>query len=453
MEPALYSQGRIDERNSSSGLQEWPGISWWQQWQDHQLDQLIDQALQQSPSLDQAKARIQAAAALAEGQHATLKPSVQAEAKPAYERFTADEFIPPPYGANTYWDNQMLVESRFELDFWGKNHAALSAALDRMHATQAEAAQVEQVLISDLVDVYLQFALEETELRHSEAILHQQNRLYDLAQKRRNAGLGTDLDVNNALAAQTPVQEALARQKTAIRLLRNQIALLCGQPLSVALHLQRPVLSLTHTLHPPAQIPLHWLGRRPDIIADRWLIEADVQTIKVAKARFYPDINLDAYAGYQALGFSQLFSSSARMYGLTPALSLPLFEGGHLQGALDIAAAEHDANIARYNDQLLHAMQEVSDQLATLHGLDEEQRAATTAWTLARNDEELTRKGYQAGLMNETQQRLSSISRMEREQVRSRLDATRLRTEVHLIRALGGARQGPKTTATTVRHE
>ncbi len=452
LEESLSHHVIPDDAHQASLIKEWPGLHWWQQWQDHQLDQLMDQALQQAPSLDEAKARVQAAAALAEIQHSALKPSVSANVSPTYERFTADEFIPPPFGAHTYWDNQTLLESRFELDLWGKHHASLSAALDQLHATQAESAQVEQVLISDLIDTYLQLALEEALSERTETILHGQNRLLALAQMRRKAGLGTDLDVNKVMGLRTQVQTQLARQQTHRQLLITQLALLCGRPPSADFHLQPPTVSLTRSLHPPTQIPLRWLARRPDIIAAHWRVEADTQTIKVAKARFYPDINLNAFAGYQALGFAQLFSNNALMYGITPALSLPIFEGGHLQGALNIAAAQRDADIANYNQQLLQAMQEVSEQLLTLHGLDDEYQAAATAYALAQQDEVLTQKGYHSGLMDEAEQQLSSIARIQREQELARVNVARLRAEVHLIRALGGARPS-EDSSPTVQHE
>ena len=433
--------------------EEWPGKQWWSQWHDNQLNQLIKQALDQAPALDEARARIEAAAALTEQQKTSLKPSTQAQAKPSYDRFTADEFIPPPYGANTYWDNQVLVQSRLELDLWGKNHAALRAALDQKQVSEAEAAQVQQSLIADLVDVYLQFTLADVELEQTKAILNMRKHLLDLAKKRRQAGLGTDLEVSRAIADLAPTQQTLAHQQTALHILRNQLAMLCGQPPASSLHLTTPTLSLNHSLHPPYPIPLHWLGRRPDIIADRWRIEADSETIKVAKTRFYPDINLEAFAGYQALGFTQLFSSSAMMYGLSPALSLPLFKDKELQAALDVSAARRDADVARYNRQLLQAIQEVSDLLAMLHGLDEEQQTARMTRNQACDDEALNRKGYQAGLLNETEYDHMILIRRQREQELDRLEASQLRTEVHLIRALGGGWLGASTQLSAPHHE
>ncbi len=417
--------------------QEWPGPSWWRQFGDAQLDQLIEQALRQSPSLHSAAARVSAAAALVGGERAALRPQLDAAVQPSYEHFTADEFIPPPYGGNTYWDNQVLLESRFDLDLWGRHHALLAAALDRLHVSTAESAQARQVLISAILTSYLRWALNKERTDYLNALLDTRTQLLALAERRWHVGLGTEIEVNSVAATLPPVQKALARARAEDTRQRDQIALLCGLPPAAGEALHAPTLHLS-TLPLPARIPLRWLGRRPDVIAARWQVEADAQDIGAAKAAFYPDISLSALVGYQALGFSQLFSNSAHLYGVLPALSLPLFDGGARQAHLSAAAARRDADVAHYNDTLLRAMQEACDHWASLQSLQTEHAAAVHALALARREEDLARRGQRAGLIAASRPMQATSRRLQRTQEVADLDFASLQEQVLLIRALGG---------------
>ncbi len=434
---AKMPTGELFDAQAKTLAQEWPGANWWRQLGDEQLDQLITQALRQSPSLHLAAARVSAAAARAGSERAALRPQLDAAVQPSYEHFTADEFIPPPYGGNTYWDNQVLLESRFDLDLWGRHHALLAAALDRLHVRTAESAQARQVLISAILSSYLQWAWADARATTFQALLATQQQLLALAEKRLRVGLGTALDVNDVAATLPPLQKALARERAAGRRQRDQIALLCGLPPAAGEALHPPTLHVS-VLPLPAKIPLRWLGRRPDVIAARWQVEADTQDIGAAKTAFYPDLSLSAFAGYQALGFSQLFSNSAHLYGVLPALSLPLFDGGARQAHLSAAAARRDADVAHYNDTLLHALQEACDHWVTLQSLQVEHAAADHALVLARQEEDLAQRGQRAGLIAASRPLQATGRRLQRSEEIADLDFAAMQDQVLLIRDLGG---------------
>ncbi len=437
LQTAHLQAGAPFDQRSEALIRQWPGPHWWHRLDDAELDHLIGQALSRSPDLQVAQARIRAAVAQSGIAGAALKPQMNAALKPSYNRFTADEFIPPPFAGHNVWDNQVLLEGGYELDLWGKNHAALRASLDQVHAQRAESRQVEQVLIASIVDAYLQLRYEDPSLLrlHEEIELRQQ--LLRLSQRRRQVGLGTDLELSGVAAALPPLQRELARRSAHQARLRHQLALLCGLP-SIALAPPPATLAAAPTqLAAPGKIPLDWLGRRPDLMAARWQVEADGEDIHVAKARFYPDISLSAAIGYQALGFSQLFSPSAELYSVSPTISLPLFEGGRLQAGLDAAAARRDADIARYNALLLRAIMQVSDHMANLQGLQQEQQAAEQARNLAQERERLSQSGLQAGLIDMSAPLEARILRLHSEQALADLDLRTLQEDVALIRDTG----------------
>ena len=118
----------------------------------------------------------------------------------------------------------------------------------------------------------------------------------------------------------------------------------------------------------PSAVPAARLGGRPDVVAARALVEAAAYDIKAAEADFYPNVNLTAFAGFQAFGLSQLFESSDRIAGAGPALSLPVFNRGALRGQLYGRQAQFDSFVGQYNQTLLDAVKDVAHVVATWQG-------------------------------------------------------------------------------------
>src|SRR5690606_32703355 len=150
----------------------------------------------------------------------------------------------------------------------------------------------------------------------------------------------------------------------------------------------------------PASVPLDLLGRRPDVAAARWRAEAAGHAIDSAKARFYPNINLAAFVGFQAMGTGNLLESGSRMAGIGPAITLPIFHGGELNANLAGRRADADLAVSDYNQTVLDAVRQVADALDALRLLDREtaqQRQARTAIDAAYD---LAVQRYRAGMGN-----------------------------------------------------
>jgi NodT family efflux transporter outer membrane factor (OMF) lipoprotein len=185
-------------------------------------------------------------------------------------------------------------------------------------------------------------------------------------------------------------------------------------------------------------VPAHLIGRRPDVIAQRWRVEAMDKNIDVAKAAFYPDINISAFIGLQALGFTHFLSSAAGVRGAGPAISLPIFEGGRLRANLGAQTAALDAAIESYNNTLVQALQSVADQIIKLKSEQQQGGQSEQALALARQSYDLAKRGYQAGLtanINVIQTQLVLLQQQLRvTQIRS----SYMDSWAQLMQALGG---------------
>src|SRR5690606_21207277 len=139
----------------------------------------------------------------------------------------------------------------------------------------------------------------------------------------------------------------LSQAATNADLLRHQTAALLGAGPERGQAIERAELAKVPD-GVPDSIPLALLGRRPDIVAARLRVEASASDISAAKAEFYPNVNLSAFAGFMSLGLSNLLDGSSQAYGIGPAISLPIFRGGSLNAQLDARNAERDLAIADY---------------------------------------------------------------------------------------------------------
>ena len=169
-----------------------------------------------------------------------------------------------------------------------------------------------------------------------------------------------------------------------------------------------------------------------------------------SKAAFYPNINLIAFIGFQALGFGQLISNAAAIAGVGPAINLPIFDGGRRRGNLSAKTASYDIAVENYNEAVIKALQDVSDQLAVLQS-NAKQRAETEhAQATAIKAHTLAESSYKAGLSNYVHVLVTHETILRQKEMIARLQADRLDAYAGLMRALGGGTVDNNASAITV---
>ena len=444
----LHTQARIGDPQalatdrSLSGVTlskaTWPTQAWWTDYGDAQLDQLVDQALRGQPGLRIAEARVRAAKAVAGIAGASLEPQVNGSFRSTRQRFSEHGTVPPPIAGSWQTINDASLGVSYELDFWGKNRATVDAALDRTHAAEVDLQGARLMLTTSLVRAYLK--LDAAYARHdlAQATLAQRQQTLQLTRKRVAAQLDSQLELTQAEGALPAAREQIAAANQAIALIGNQIAALQGNGPDGGLAIQRPRLAPIGPVALPSKLPVELIGRRPDVVAQRWRVEASGQDIKVAKARFYPNISLNAFVGVQRLGFDDFLAAGSRVLGIGPALSLPIFKGGRLRGNLALHQASYDATVESYNATVLAAVHDVVDQLVSMRWLDERQQEQQQALSLTRHAYDLAKARYRAGLASYLQVLTAEGQVLAQQQSVIASQAQQRELRLNLIRALGG---------------
>ena len=411
---------------------------WWKSFNDPQLDALIAQAIANSPNLRATQARLSLAQAQAAQRDSATKPKLSVEGDFDRQLFSANSIYPPPYGGSEYEVGTLQLQGSWELDFFGKNSAALAAAVGQTRAAEADLAAARGLLAARVARSYFQLVRTEAQIQLAQQTLSLREKLKGLVADRLKAGLDTRLELEQSQGALPDVQlqiEQLTEQK---ELSLNALAALTAQPRS-ALNLQIPALASVPAPKAPQSLPINLLGARSDIAAARWRIEAAQKDVQAAKAQFYPNIDLTAYAGFSSIGFNKLLTGNSSQWAVGPAINLPLFDAGRLRAQLSGKTADLDAAIESYNGQVFEAVHEVTDQLTSAQALQRQQAQQAAAQSSAQRSLQISQDRYKAGLGTALTALQAEFPVLAQQRAAADLAARALDIQVQLLHAIGAA--------------
>ncbi|MFD1950039.1 efflux transporter outer membrane subunit [Sphingomonas arantia] len=417
----------------------WPGAGWWRSYADPQLDSLMTEALAGSPDVAVAAARLRQAEALADETGADGRPTLTADGNVGVTKQSYNLGIPRDFVPKGFKDTgRIALSGRIDLDLWGRNRAALAAATSEAVAARVDADQAALTLTTAVADGYAQLAMLYAERDVATAELRIRTDSGRLVAERAANGLENQGEVRLAEGDVPAARATLNQLDESIAQARNRLAYLVGATPDRGLRIARPALRTGVSARVPADAGIALLGRRPDLVARRLRAEAAASRIKVARAGFYPDVNLSALIGLQSLGLGKLIEQGSSIGSAGPAFSLPIFDGGRLRARYRNAGAVYDEAIADYDRTLLSALREVADAAAGIDAIDARiadqaaaVKAAEAAYTIAQ-------QRYEGGLSA----RLSVLSAEDRLLTRRRqlvdAQARAVTLDIALVRALGG---------------
>ncbi|KQP19862.1 efflux transporter outer membrane subunit [Pseudorhodoferax sp. Leaf265] len=411
--------------------------AWWRAYGDPALDQLVDQALAGSPSLGLAQARLARAMAVVEVADAALLPQLGLGVDLTRQRYTENGAVPAPLAGSVRNNGLLQLSSSWELDFFGKNRAALDAALGSARAAAADAQAARALLAQQIVRGWLQLARAQDQLTVAERTLAQRGEQLALVKDRLDAGLDTRLELRQAEGGLPEARQQIEALREQIQLSRHALAALAAQP-PAALQDAAPSLARLQIPSLPTVLPADLLGRRADVQAARWRVEAATRDVDSARAQFYPNISLTGFAGLSSIGLGNLVQAGSLQWGIGPALRLPLFDAGRLRANLRGKAADVDAAVESYNGAIVGAVREVADQLVSVRSVAVQQQEQRAAQEAAEGAYAIARQRYGAGLGNYLQVLTAESNVLAQRRQQVDLAARALDAQAQLAHALGG---------------
>lgn len=433
------SQTLAAARSSQSADEKWPQQTWWEGFKIPALNRLITAALADNPNFKEAAARLRQAQALVDAQAAELYPTVDANVSFSAQRFSANSVQAKLAGENF---QQLLINPlvlRYHLDFWGRDQAALEAAVGKAMAVETELADAKLLLASTVANSYFGLLAASEKQALAEEIVTDREALLALQQVRIASGLAATAPLLQAKMALNTAQQVAAGVRAEVELQKNLLAALAGKGPDWGRSIVVEDGVMPHRPALPADLPLRLLARRPDVTAAKLHAQAAAQEIKVAETAFYPDVNLIGFTGLHSVSMTDvLLQGSSLAYAVGPSISLPIFEGGRLRARLSIQEAGYDAVVERYNGTLLHAVQEVADVLTRWRDIDtrlaEQQQTVADAAEVEHLADSLNR----TGLNDRSELMLARVEALQQRFRLAALEGEHFKAAVQAIKALGG---------------
>ena len=410
---------------------------WWRQFGDAALNDIVERALADNPSLKVAQARLERARAAIDLNKSADGLHVDGALNATRQRFSSNSIYPPPLGGGIYTLGTAQIGASYEFDFFGRNRAAIEAALGTQRAAQAEVQAARIVLASSVARAYVQLGRLFEQRDVAARSLKSRDEILVLIRQRVSGGLDTNVELRQGEGALPESRQQIEQLDEQIALTRHALAALSAQAPSACDGLVAPLRAVA-VMPVPGAIPADLLGRRADISAARWRIEAASSDVTSAKASFYPNINLSAFVGLASIGLNNLVKASSEQYGFGPALTLPIFDGGRLRANLRGKSADLDAAIESYNGAVIDAVHDAADQISSVRGVERQQVQQVSALAAAESAYDLATQRYKAGLSTYLTVLNAEATVLNQRRLGADLKARALDVQIGLIRALGG---------------
>ena len=424
----------------------WPADRWWEKYSDAQLNQLIEEGLAESPDLKVAQARLRRSEAQSQSVGSILYPQLSANATVFGQETSTNYIVPAPYTPQGWYSyGQATLNFSWEIDFWGKNRAALAAAVSESQARSADVAQAKLILTTSIARSYADLARLMADRATAEKALEIRTKTSALFSERQKQGLENMGAVSQAEGKRSLAENDLVQIDVRIAETRNRLAALVGAGPDRGAQIKPPNNLIKASYALPPDIGINLVGRRPDIVATRWQAEATQSRIEQRKAAFYPNVNILAFVGAQSLGINKLVESGSYMSNAGPAIYLPLFLGGKLRADLKVARADYDESVANYEKTLIQALNEVADVAAGLKQLQKQVRLADQSVAAQTQGLTVAANRYKGGLANYLDVLVAEDELLTSWRVQTDVRTRAFILDVALTKALGGGYQADPT--------
>jgi NodT family efflux transporter outer membrane factor (OMF) lipoprotein len=367
--PASYDHGPKSPIAAQKAL---PSLDWWTKFRSRELTALIEEARESNLDIAAAIARIVQADAQARITGAALLPFITANGDATHTQAskTTTKASAANLGANTYRSGgdivtnnlQATLSASYEIDFWGKNRAALRAAEETAVASRYDREVIGLTTVIAVANAYFQVLAAQDRLKAARDDIVSASRVLDLINQRVQAGTASALEVAqqasvvDTLRASIPLlEQSLTQNRTALALLigrsPEQVRVRGGSLASIAIPRVTPGL------------PSELLAQRPDIREAEANLAAANANVYNARAQFLPSIQLTGEGGYSSAVLKVLLRPESAIYSAAAGLTQPIFEGGRLFGNLDLQKGRQDELLQNYRKSVISAFVDVENAL------------------------------------------------------------------------------------------
>lgn len=425
---------------------------WWVVFGDSTLNHLESQAVGANQNLKAAAARLKQARALQQNVHADKYPDINAGLGPTRQRQS-----PAAQGKSDGDSNsaqtlyRAQIDFSYEVDLFGRVSSAVEAGDAEFQRNEALFRSVQLMLQADVALAYFQLRELDADVALYADTVSLRERTLKVIQARVDEGTSEDLDLSRSRSELSSARADLLGFQRQRAVAEHALAILLGENPSQFSFSAQPIERVAVDI--PAGLPSSLLERRPDIAAAERAMAAANADIGVAKAAFFPRLNLTGGFGFESDDLGDLGNWSSRTFLLGPLvgtmMSLPIFDGGRRQANLDKERAHYEEQVANYRETVLKAFGEVEDNLASLRLLGDQTKQQDDSVASASKAAQLALMQYTEGTTDQLQVIDADRSVLLQKRTSVQLDGDRARSAVGLIKALGGGWANPVAVASS----
>ena len=412
---------------------EWPAADWWQSFGSAQLNDYIARAQASNDDIAAAIARVREADAQARIAGAALLPTIAGGASASRQRQLLANGAPPL----TYTEYSPQLTASYELDFWGKNRETRNAALFAAQASRYDRETIALTVVTSVAMTYFEVLEQHDRLGVARDDLANAQRVLDGLTLEQTVGTETALDVAQQATVVANLNASIPPLAQQLQQNVDALAILVG---ALPESIDAGAGSLTQLTPPPilAGLPSELLARRPDVAEAEAQLMAANANIGVARAAYFPSIDLTASGGYASTALSTLLLPQSRVFALSAALSETIFDAGARRGQVEYSHARYAELLSDYHKTVLTALGNVEDALVAVQQTAEQELRQQEAVDTARRAFDYSQLQMQAGTTNVLTVLYTETALFTAQDTLVQVKYQHLQALVDLYRALGG---------------
>jgi multidrug efflux system outer membrane protein len=411
--------------------------TWWEQFNDPVLNDLVATALQENKDLLIATARVEEFFGRYFSTRGDQYPLAGGGGGASRERMTEKGPTPiPPNVDTTFNFYQAFLSGSWEIDFWGKYRRATEASRAELFSTEEVRRTVVLTLVSAVAAAYVDIAALDKQLAITQRTVESRRQTRNMFQLRLDKGIISEVDLSQA---ESEYQDALARLpeiELAIARAENALSVLLGRnpgPIPRGLGIDELILPEV-----PTGLPSDLLERRPDIRAAEQLMVSANARIGVAKSLYFPTISLTGAFGTASTDLSDLFSGPSKVWSFGVPLTVPIFTAGRIGGEVKAAEAFQKQALYSYLQSVQNAFREVDDALVDRAKSRQRLRVLAAQLKALNNYVRLGRMRYDEGVTSYLEVLDAERSRFNVELSYTTVQNVVFRSLISIYKAMGG---------------
>lgn len=367
---------------------------WWESFGDDQMTSLVRRGIERNLDVRTALSRLREARASVSSARASLQPTVDASA--AVRASGLNNGDSPAITSRSY---SLGLDAAWELDVFGGIRSGIDSATATAEAREADLQDVLVSLSAEIALDYVDIRSLQQRLEIARANVSLQEETLDLTRFRLQAGLATDLDVQQALSNVESTRAQIASLESQAAQAMHALSILLGQtPAALDAELATPASIPVAPIAVAIGVPAETLRRRPDVRSAERQFAAQFAQVNVARADLYPSFRLIGSIGLESISLFKVLTPGSFVWNGSPSVSTRLFNRTQLRQNLVIQTERQEQAARAYETRVLGALQDVEDSLTSLAQEQIRRDHLAAAANAAQQSADLSLQLYNAGL-------------------------------------------------------